>query len=145
MNKSGNILSINISEKKGSIKKSIEKGILKKDHGIVGDRHAGNHYRQISLLGTESIEKIKGSKVNGLCTNKFTENITTKGIDLHNLSVGTKLKIGNTIQEITQKGKKCYEFCEIKNKEECILHKEVIFTKVVIGGEIKCSDEIELI
>jgi MOSC domain-containing protein YiiM len=145
MNKYGKVLSINISEEKGTIKQSKENGILKKDHGFVGDVHAGNHNRQVSLLGIESINKIKELGEEGLCTSKFTENITTQGIDLYSLSLGAKVKIGETIQEITQIGKRCYEGCEIKSKIDCVMPKEIIFTRVIIGGEINCNDKIEVI
>lgn len=144
MNKLGKVLSINISEEKG-IKKSIENGIFKQDYGLLGDKHCGNHNRQVSILGIESIDKIKALGAEGLCTSKFTENITTQDIVLYDLHVGTKVKIGETIQEITQIGKKCYAECKIKSKEDCVMPKEVIFTKVVLGGKIRCNDKIEVI
>ncbi|HSQ34249.1 MAG TPA: MOSC domain-containing protein [Peptostreptococcaceae bacterium] len=144
MNKLGKVLSINISEEKG-IKKSIENGIFKQDYGLLGDKHCGNHNRQVSLLSIESIDKIKSLGVEGLCTSKFTENITTQDIVLYDLHVGSKIKIGETIQEITQIGKECYSQCEIKAKVDCVMPKEVIFTKVVLGGKIRCNDKIEVI
>ena len=146
MNKSGVVLAVNISEKKGVIKTPIDVGIFKEDHGLFGDAHAGNWHRQVSLLGDESIDKIRAMGIDGLCTGKFAENITTKGIVLYELPVGTKLKIGNTIQEVTQIGKKCHNGCAIKSQVgDCVMPREGIFTKVLEGGEIRPGDKIEVI
>lgn len=146
MNKKGTVLAINISEKKGVIKTPIEVGTFKEDHGLVGDAHAGNWHRQVSLLGDESIEKIRQMGIEGLCTGKFAENITTKDIVLYELPVGTKLKIGGTIQEVTQIGKKCHAGCAIKNQVgDCVMPREGIFTKIIKGGEVRPGDTIEVI
>lgn len=146
MNKKGIVLAINISEKKGVIKTPIEVGTFKEDHGLVGDAHAGNWHRQVSLLGDESIEKIRQMGIEGLCTGKFAENITTKDIVLYKLPVGTKLKIGDTIQEVTQIGKKCHVGCAIKAQVgDCVMPREGIFTKVIKGGEVRPGDSIEVI
>ena len=146
MNKSGVVLAVNISESKGVIKTPIEVGVFKEDHGLVGDAHAGNWHRQVSLLGDESIDKIRAMGVEGLCTGKFAENITTKDIVLYELPVGTKLKIGNTIQEVTQIGKKCHTGCAIKAQVgDCVMPREGIFTKILKGGEVRPGDKIEVI
>lgn len=146
MNKKGTVLAINISEKKGVIKTPIEVGTFKEDHGLVGDAHAGNWHRQVSLLGDESIEKIRQMGVEGLGTGKFAENITTKDIVLYELPVGTKLKIGDTIQEVTQIGKKCHDGCAIKNQVgDCVMPREGIFTKIIKCGEVRPGDTIEVI
>jgi len=140
------VVAINISEKKGVIKKPIEQGEFRVDHGLVGDAHAGNWHRQVSLLGIESINKMKELGIEGLCTGKFAENITTEGIELWKLPVGTKLKIGETIQEVTQIGKECHVKCEIFEKVgNCIMPIEGIFTKVLQGGIVKPGDEIEVL
>ena len=142
------VVAINISEKKGVIKKPIEQGEFRVDHGLVGDAHAGNWHRQVSLLGIESINKMKEYGLDGLCTGKFAENITTEGIELFKLSVGNKLKIGETLHEVSQIGKKCHahEGCEISKKIGiCVMPKEGIFTIVLKGGEIKPGDEIEIV
>lgn len=140
------VVAVNISEKKGIIKRPIEQGEFKVDHGLVGDAHAGNWHRQVSLLGIESINKMKALGIEGLCTGKFVENITTEGIELWKLPVGTKLKIGDTLQEVTQIGKECHVKCEIYEKMgSCIMPVEGIFTKVLQGGIIKPGDSIEVI
>ena len=140
------IVDVNMSEKKGVIKQPIEKGFFKIDHGLVGDAHAGNWHRQVSLLGTESIEKMKSTGIEGLCSGKFAENLTTEGIILYELPVGTKLKIGEVIMEVTQIGKECHLGCEIRQLVgDCVMPREGIFTKILAAGWIKPGDEIELI
>lgn len=146
MSNKGKVVAINISEKKGVIKTPIPEGVFKEEHGLVGDAHAGKWHRQVSLLGNESIEKMKARGVEGLCTGKFAENLTTEGIVLYELPVGTKLKIGNTIQEVTQIGKKCHAGCEISQQVgDCIMPREGIFTRVIEGGSVKEGDTIEIL
>ena len=142
----GKVVAVNISEKKGVPKKTIEQGEFKIDHGLVGDAHAGNWHRQVSLLGIESINKMKALGIEGLCTGKFAENLTTEGIVLYELPVGTKLRIGETIQEVTQIGKECHVKCAIFQQiGSCVMPTEGIFTKVLKEGIIKAGDEIETI
>ena len=139
----GKVIAINISEKKGVPKKTIEQGMFRVDHGLEGDAHAGNWHRQVSLLGNESIEKMKAIGIEGLCTGKFAENITTEGIELWTLPVGTKLQIGETIQEVTQIGKECHTKCTIFHQVgNCVMPTEGIFTKVLKEGIIKSGDEM---
>lgn len=142
----GKVLAINISDKKGVYKTPIEKGQFKIDHGLVGDAHAGNWHRQVSLLGIESINKMKNLGIEDLDAGKFAENITTEGIELHKLPIGTKLQIGDTIQEVTQIGKKCHLGCEIfKQIGSCIMPTEGIFTKVLKEGTVSPGDIIKVI
>lgn len=139
----GKVVAINISERKGVPKKTIAQGMFRTDHGLEGDAHAGNWHRQVSLLGIESIEKMKSIGIEGLCTGKFAENITTEGIALWQLPVGTKLKIGETIQEVTQIGKECHIKCAIFHQVgNCVMPTEGIFTKVLKDGIVKMGDEI---
>lgn len=100
------VVSINISEKKGVIKVPVQCAELKINHGIVGDAHAGNWHRQISLLGKESIDKMKMKGFDQLKYGDFAENVTTEGIEVFSLPVGTKLRIGQCEVEVTQIGKK---------------------------------------
>ena len=141
------VIAINISEKKKTPKKTIPEGKLIEDFGFEGDAHAGKWHRQVSLLAKESIEKAKGMRTDGLCHGMFAENITTEGIELHTLPVGTKLKIGDTaVIEITQIGKECHDGCAIKELVgQCIMPREGIFGKVLTGGKVKAGDEIVIL
>lgn len=140
------VLAVNISETKGVIKQPIEKGYFEEDHGLVGDAHAGKWHRQVSLLGQESIDKMTAAGVEGLCTGKFAENITTEGIKLFELPVGIRLTIGETIMEVTQIGKQCHTGCQIRTLVgDCVMPREGIFTRVIKAGWIKPGDEIEII
>ncbi|WP_066626258.1 MOSC domain-containing protein [Clostridium magnum] len=142
----GKVVAINISEKKGVVKKPIEQGLFIEEHGLEGDAHAGKWHRQVSLLAQESIDKMKKSGVEGLSVGKFAENITTEGIVLYELPVGTRLKIGITIQEVTQIGKECHGGCEIRRLVgDCVMPREGIFTRVIQGGVIKPGDIIEVL
>jgi len=142
MNKHGKVISINISEKKGVIKEPMLEGEFKTEHGLVEDAHAGKWHRQVSLLGQESIDKMNSSGAEGLSAGKFAENITTQGIVLYELPVGTRLKIGETIQEVTQIGKKCHTGCAIKSQVgDCVMPREGIFTRIIEGGIVKIGDD----
>lgn len=142
----GKVSGINISKTKGVIKDPIPEGLFIADFGLKDDAHAGKWHRQVSLLAQESIDKMTETGIKGLCSGKFAENITTTGIILHELPVGTKLKIGETIQEISQIGKECHTGCEIKKAVgQCIMPKEGIFTRVIQGGIVKVGDEICLL
>ncbi|MBQ3431833.1 MAG: MOSC domain-containing protein [Clostridia bacterium] len=138
------VVAINISEKKKTPKKSIPEGKLIENFGFEGDAHAGNWHRQVSLLAKESIEKSKGMRTDGLCHGMFAENITTEGITLYTLPVGTRLQIGEeAVIEITQIGKECHDGCAIKELVgKCIMPKEGIFGKVLHGGTVKENDTI---
>ena len=141
------IIAVNISEKKGTPKKSIQEGVLIENFGLEGDAHAGKWHRQISLLGIESIEKAKGMRTDGLCHGVFAENLTTEGIELYTLPIGTKLKIGSeAILEVTQIGKECHEGCAVsKLVGQCVMPKEGIFAKVIQGGAVRPEDEIRIL
>lgn len=142
----GRVAAVNISEKKGQVKKPVDRGVLVKDFGLEGDAHGGSWHRQVSLLAQESIDKMKALGIVGLCTGKFAENITTEGIELHTLGVGTRLKAGEAVLEISQIGKECHRGCEIlKQVGKCIMPTEGIFARVIEGGEIKPGDKIEVL
>jgi molybdopterin adenylyltransferase len=139
----GRVLGVNISEKKGTKKTNIKSCALLKDFGLKDDAHAGPWHRQVSLLANESIEKMraKGLKVS---YGDFAENITTEGIDLVRLPIGTEIRIGNSIiLRVTQIGKECHTRCAIYYEAgDCVMPKEGIFTEVVNEGEVKVGDEI---
>ena len=142
----GRIKAISVSQEKGTQKTNIPRAELKADFGIIGDAHSGNWHRQVSLLALESIDKMiaKGAKV---APGNFAENITTEGIDLCALEMGSRLKLGTEVElEITQFGKKCHSHCEIFEQiGDCIMPREGIFAKVVKAGTIKVGDHIEVI
>lgn len=142
----GKVVSINISKEKGVVKKPIGEGVFIENFGLEDDAHSGNWHRQVSLLGMESVEKMKKQGVEGLVPGIFAENITTEGIILYEIPVGTKIVIGETIHEVTQIGKECHTGCEIAQKVgKCVMPKEGIFTKVLKGGTIREGDKIEVI
>lgn len=134
-----------ISEKKGTRKIEVPSINVLTNHGIIGDAHAGNWHRQISLLADESIDTIRQSGME-LTPGAFAENIITEGIALKNLLVGTKLKIGNTLLEVTQIGKECHNDCEIKRTAgKCVMPTEGIFAIVLSDGIIRSGDMIEIV
>jgi len=138
------VISINISASKGERKKPAGAAELRAEHGIVGDGHAGKWHRQVSLLAQESIEKMRE---NGLDVGPgdFAENITTSGIELPLLPIGTRMHLGLALVEVTQIGKKCHNRCEIfKQAGDCVMPREGIFVKVLEGGNVKDGDSIAI-
>ncbi|SHF24856.1 MOSC domain-containing protein YiiM [Marinitoga hydrogenitolerans DSM 16785] len=136
------IVSINISKRKGVVKEPVQKAEIKENWGIIGDAHAGNWHRQISMLSEESIDKMRNLGYE-LKYGDFAENITVKNGDIYKLPVGTKVKIGETLLEITQIGKKCHTSCAISQTiGKCVMPIEGIFLKVLKGGEIKVGDSV---
>ena len=139
----GTVVAVNISEKKGTPKKTVEEGVLIENFGLQGDAHAGKWRRQVSLLGVESIEKAKLGPTNGLCHGVFAENITTEGIELYTLPVGTKLRVGESLLEISQIGKECHEGCAVsKLVGQCVMPREGVFAIVVKGGKVHAGDAV---
>ena len=140
------IKEVSISEKKGTRKINVPKVVLKEDFGVVGDAHAGIGKRQVSLLASESIDKMKAKGLN-VDAGDFAENITTEGIDLLSLKLGSKLKIGKeSVLEISQIGKVCHSRCSIYYQAgDCVMPKEGVFARVVKGGTIKRGDQLEVI
>ena len=146
MNKTGKVISINISDKKGIIKTPVDEAVFIEDFGIEGDAHAAKGKRQVSLLGQDSIDKMTAMGVEGLTSGKFAENLTVEGFELYELPVGTRLKIGETIQEVSQIGKECHTGCAIKQQVgKCVMPTEGIFTIVIKGGKVKKGDVIEIV
>jgi len=145
----GKIIAVNISDKKGVTKTPLDEGKFIENFGLEGDAHAGDWHRQVSLLGNESVEKMREmleKKGHTDCRGIFAENLTTEGIILYKLPVGTKMQIGETIQEVTQIGKECHDGCAIKNQVgKCVMPREGIFTKVLKGGYIRPGDNIKIL
>ncbi len=142
----GKVLAINISIEKGTMKEPIRVGKIIPDFGIENDAHGGDWHRQISLLDMKSIKKMEAKGLD-LDYGDFAENITTEGLVLHELPIGTQMKIGeNVVLEVTQIGKECHHGCEIAQKVgSCVMPLEGIFAKVISGGEIEPNDTIDII
>lgn len=139
---SGKIAAVSISKNKGERKTPVAEVLLKENHGIVGDGHAGDWHRQVSLLAMESIAKMQKMGLD-VGAGDFAENITTSGIDLLALPVGSRLAIGDVILEISQIGKECHTRCAIYYQAgDCVMPKEGIFAKVLRGGVVRPQDEI---
>jgi len=142
----GRIKAISVSKTRGISKHNVPAAQAKAGFGIEGDAHAGNWHRQISLLAEESIEKIraKGAQVK---SGDFAENITTEGIDLSFLKLGTKLRLGSEAEiEITQFGKECHSKCEIFQEiGDCIMPREGVFGRITKSGRIRVGDTIEVL
>lgn len=140
------VVSINISQKKGEIKIPIHKGEFIKGYGLKEDSHAGKWHRQVSLLAQESIDFMKGKSDINLNFGDFAENITTSGITLHKLPVGTLMQVGECLLKVSQIGKECHHGCNIMQKVgSCIMPTQGIFATVEQGGIIKEDDEIKIL
>ena len=139
------VTAVCISTMKGVPKKEVPEIEVKIDHGIVGDAHAGNWHRQISLLAGESVDKMR-EKIPALKNGAFAENIVTRGLTLYELPVGTKLRVGPALLEVTQIGKECHSACAIKKVTgDCVMPREGIFAKVLEEGVIRAGDKVEVV
>jgi len=140
---SGTVLSVNIAPRVGVRKDPVERGRLIAQSGLEGDAHAGDWHRQVSLLAEESIEKIR-QKGLAVVAGDFAENITTAGLDLPALPVGTRLRIGDeAIVEVTQIGKICHTRCAIFYAVgDCVMPREGIFARVLVGGDVRVGDDV---
>lgn len=138
------VLAVCISEKKGVQKKSVPYIDVKCRHGIVGDAHAGDWHRQISLLARESVDEMRGLGVT-LFDGAFAENIVTEGIDLKHLPIGTVLKVGEVMLRVTQIGKECHNDCAVKKLAgKCVMPTDGIFAVVEKEGRIVPGDSITI-
>jgi len=144
----GQIVAISVSEEKGTRKHNVNEAQLSKEYGIEGDAHAGEGHRQVSLLAIESIEKMRSQGLD-VEPGNFAENLTTQGLDLLSLPVGTKLFLGREGQievEVTQIGKVCHNRCAIYYLAgDCVMPREGIFVRVLKGGKIFPGDPIEVV
>ena len=139
------VVSVNISEEKGTPKHPVESVTLKLRHGIVGDAHAGDWHRQVSLLAEESIDTLRAA-LPDLSPGAFAENITKEGIVLKDLSPGTRLRLGETEVEVTQIGKECHGECAIRKATgKCVMPTEGIFAVVRREGVVHPGDTVEII
>lgn len=142
----GRIIAVSISHRKGERKQNVASVRMILDHGIDTDAHAGNWHRQVSLLGIESIRKIRAKGIE-VEPGDFAENITTEGICLYTLPIGTRLRLGeDVLVEVTQIGKTCHHGCAIfQQVGDCVMPKEGIFVRVIAAGVVKPGDRIEIL
>lgn len=142
------VVAVNVSTEKGTRKKTVPSCTVLIDHGVEGDAHAGKWHRQVSLLAEESIAKMQAKLTDiELKPGDFAENITTSGIDVKSLPVGTKLRIGEEVElEVTQIGKECHLACDIRKQVgDCVMPREGIFAVVICEGTIKPGDAIVVV
>ncbi len=140
------IKAVCISEEKGQQKHPVESVHLRPEHGIDGDAHAGNWHRQVSLLGQESVDRLQEKISIRLFPGAFAENILCEGLDLYKLPVGTKLRIGTALCEVTQIGKECHADCAIRRQAgDCVMPREGIFVIVLEEGDAKAGDAVEVL
>ena len=140
------IIAVCTSKEKGTKKEIVAEGVLKEGYGLIGDAHADScGHRQVSLLAVESINKMRSQGFD-VGPGDFAENLTSEGIDLASLPVGTQLSVGKEIiLELSQIGKKCHSGCAIfQQTGKCIMPKEGVFAKVVRGGLVRAGDEVKV-
>jgi MOSC domain-containing protein YiiM len=141
----GQIIAVCLSTSKGERKTPVAAVELREEHGIVGDAHAGPWHRQVSLLARESIDKMRALGLD-VTTGDFAENLTTEGVDLLALPIGTRLSVGEAELEVTQIGKECHTRCAIYYQAgDCVMPKEGIFARVLRGGTVRPGDMVERI
>jgi MOSC domain-containing protein YiiM len=143
--KQGTVRAVCISVDKGERKKNIGKATLVENHGLAHDAHAGDWHRQVSLLTQESIAKMQAAGLD-VGAGDFAENLTTEGLDLCHLPIGTRLAVGDTcLLEVTQIGKVCHDRCAIFYQAgDCVMPREGIFARVLTGGDVTEGDGVRV-
>jgi len=142
---SGSVVAVNVSKSKGERKTPVPSVQFKEGHGIIGDAHAGDWHRQVSLLAKESIDKMRNLGLD-VDSGDFAENITTQGLDLVALPIGTRLEIGAALVEVTQIGKECHNRCAIYHQAgDCVMPKEGIFVRVLTAGTVFTGDDVRVL
>jgi MOSC domain-containing protein YiiM len=139
------VIAVCTSEQKGEKKRAVPAVEVTAGRGIDGDAHAGDWHRQVSLLALESIERMRKL---GLAVNPgdFAENVTTSGIELPSLALGTRLEVGETVLEVTQIGKECHARCAIyRQAGDCVMPREGIFARVLRSGRIRPGDDVKVV
>ena len=141
----GKVIAVCTSERKGIQKHDVHTAHFSVDWGIDGDAHAGRWHRQVSLLSADKIEAFNQRGAN-VVPGAFGENLVVDGFDFRALPVGTLLRCGNVLLEMTQIGKECHSHCEIyKKMGECIMPREGGFTRVIRGGTISVGDDLTIL
>ncbi len=140
------IIAVCISKSKGERKTDVGKAEMQKGFGLSGDAHGGDWHRQVSLLAIESIEKMRAAGLD-VGPGDFAENLTTCGVDLYSLPIGTRLQVGDSaLLEITQIGKVCHDRCAIYHQAgDCVMPREGVFAIVLEGGMVKTGDDVEIL
>jgi MOSC domain-containing protein YiiM len=140
------IIAVCTSKAKGERKTDVGQGELQEGFGLVGDAHGGDWHRQVSLLAIESIDKMRAAGLD-VGPGAFAENLTTRGIDLYSLPIGTRLQVGScALLEITQIGKICHERCAIYHQAgDCVMPREGVFAIVLQGGRVKAGDDVVIL
>jgi cyclic pyranopterin phosphate synthase len=134
-----------VSEQKGVRKHAVDAIEIKKGEGVVRDAHGDDPKRRVSLLGDESVDKLRGV-LPELAPGDFAENILTEGLTLYELPVGTRLRVGETELEVTQIGKECHQGCEIRKLTgDCVMPREGIFAEVITEGAIRPGDSVDVL
>jgi len=141
----GQVLSVNVSEKRGEIKHNINEAFIKENFGMETDAHSGDWHRQVSLLSLSSFNKMRDMGAIGLEYGAFAENITVGGLDVATLPLQTQLKVGEAILEVTQIGKECHNDCEIRRAAgRCVMPTDGVFARVLEGGIVRSGDNITI-
>lgn len=141
----GTIVSVNLAAEKGVRKEPCDEVVLRAGHGVEGDGHAGPWHRQVSLLAQESIDTMRGKGLD-VGPGDFAENVTTRGIVVHELPLGTRLSLGPCVVEVTQIGKVCHDRCAIyRAAGDCVMPREGIFVRVLEGGSLRRGDPLRAI
>ena len=145
MNTTGEIVAVCTSDRKGIPKRPIAHGLLKANWGLDGDAHAGDWHRQVSLLAIESINKMREKGLD-VRPGSFAENITTKGVELYTLPVGTSMRLGTALVRVTQIGKVCHTRCAIYQQAgDCVMPREGIFVEILEPGTVSAGDAVEIL
>ena len=141
----GTVVSVNVAPQKGERKTPRAEVTLVVEHGVEGDGHAGPWHRQVSLLAQESIDEMRARGLD-VGAGDFAENVTTRGIVVHELPVGTRLALGPCLVEVTQIGKVCHDRCAIFYQAgDCVMPREGIFARVLRGGALRAGDEVTVV
>lgn len=140
------VVAVCTSREKGERKTDVGRAELQEGFGLVGDAHGGDWHRQVSLLAIESIDKMRAAGLD-VGPGDFAENLTTQGVNLYTLPVGTRLRVGDSVLlEMTQIGKECHDRCAIYHQAgDCVMPREGVFATVVTGGMVKAGDRLEIL
>jgi MOSC domain-containing protein YiiM len=141
----GKVVAVCRSAHKGERKKNIEEGFLQAGQGLLTDAHGGDWHRMLSLLAMESIDSMRAKGLD-VGPGDFAENITTAGIELATLPVGTRLRLGDSLVEVTQIGKECHHRCAIYYQAgDCVMPREGIFARIIESGKVAVGDPVEIL